>query len=464
MRISRCVSCLLATMLSVTCLSGEVLYQDYLDKSALLSAQDVEAGAGVNTALEWYYYFESNSLAVASTILYWPREGAGSISRPIVVRYDFNGVHEPVGKSIRRADSCYSFCGLSNLCMVGLDSFLFSYGQRLSPKTAFLRISDSTQAVVDITRVVDGKRLCGTLSDPEQNVFPKGEGFALPCVNPYRANTNGWGLLLWNKGAGTLWPVPFESRRMRGYTCLSGGRVHLDAPSVDEGDTYYKEVSARCYQVLPNCDTSAAPNTYADWDAALSNKVLTLGKGGPGRYEWSIDLHGMKGMFSSKDGFGHDFVEGEGVLYDFLSWKIFRIRKSDPDWQVFDLEAFFGEDIKKAKAHVPMSVLHRGLDSWYYALLFEHEGKGGDGRRLYRIRIVEVPRRGEKYFLWSFPDFNTKKRLQTFEMRPAGVVHKLQDDSWVFLSNTCTYTNDAIFVQRMTGSREEIQPVFKVFR
>ena len=77
------------------------------------------------------------------------------------------------------------------------------------------------------------------------------------------------------------------------------------------------------------------------------------------------------------------------------------------------------------------------------------------------MKIVEVPRKGEEIFVWSFPDFNTTKKLTTFLARSPGVVHKLQDDSWVFISDTCTFTNDAIFVQRMTGLREEIQPVFR---
>ena len=96
------------------------------------------------------------------------------------------------------------------------------------------------------------------------------------------------------------------------------------------------------------------------------------------------------------------------------------------------------------------------------ALLFEYEKLAGDSKQRYRIRIVEVPHKGEKYFLWSFPDFNVTKKLTTIQIRSPGVVHKLQDDSWVFLSNTCTFSyDDAIFVQRMTGSREEIHPVFK---
>ena len=112
---------------------------------------------------------------------------------------------------------------------------------------------------------------------------------------------------------------------------------------------------------------------------------------------------------------------------------------------------------------MPMSVLHRGVDSWYYALLFEYKKQNGESgqRYRYRIRIVEVPHKGEKTFLWLFPDFNVTKKLTTFPCRSPGVVHKLADDSWVFLSSTMTFTNDSIFVQRMTGSRKEIRPVFK---
>ena len=222
-------------------------------------------------------------------------------------------------------------------------------------------------------------------------------------------------------------------------------------------------MNARCYQVLPRCDTNVVPNAYADWDIALSNKIISLGKDVMGRYDWSIDLHDMKEAASDNE-LGHDFVEGHGVLYDFFKWKIFRIRKNDSEWQSFDLKKFFSEDIAQAGDFVPMSVLHRGVDSWYYALLFEYKKQNGDSgqRYRYRIRIVEVPHKGEKTFLWLFPDFNVTKKLTTIQIRSPGVVHKLQDDSWVFLSNTCTFSyDDAIFVQRMTGSREEIHPVFK---
>ena len=468
---------LLLIMFPAICFSGEIVYQDYLGESDLLSMQDHEAGAWILTLSDWNYYFESNSLAVAMKIKY-EKDGTNLVFRPIVARYDFNGVHEPVDKSIRRADTCYRSVFPSGFCMVDLDSFLFSYDQRPSPKTAFMCISDSAQSVVDITSDVNGMCLLGVLSASERAVFPNGEGFAFQCIG----KTNDCNLLLWNKGVGTLWPV---RSRLRGYTCLSGGRVLLDELDTSDLRTTYKylsspitapdrqvvsnlwesesreywKINARCYQVLSCCDSNAPQNAYADWDCALSNKIISLGKDDLGRYDCSIELHGMDERFSDSE-LGHEFVEGEGVLYDFFKWSIFRIRKDDSDWQVFDLKDFFSEDIHQAKDYVPMSILHRGVDSWYYALLFEYEKQARDGKQRYRIRIVEVPHKGEKAFLWSFPGFNTTKKLTTFPCRSPGAVHKLQDDSWVFLSNTCTYTNDAVFVQRMTGSREEINPEF----
>jgi hypothetical protein len=104
--------------------SAEIVYQDYLVESELLSAEDHEAGAWILTFADWNYYFESNSLAVALKIKY--EEGANVVFRPVVVRYDFDGVHEPVGKSIRRADTCFRGIFPAGFCMVGLDSFLFS--------------------------------------------------------------------------------------------------------------------------------------------------------------------------------------------------------------------------------------------------------------------------------------------------------------------------------------------------
>lgn len=478
MKFFRYISCRFIMMLFPACSSAEIVYQDYLVESELLSAEDHEAGAWIPTLYDWNYYFESNSLAVALKIKY--EEGANVVFRPVVVRYDFDGVHEPVGKSIRRADTCFRGIFPAGFCMVGLDSFLFSHEKRSAhSKTAFMCISDSAQSVVDITSDVNGMCLLGVLSASERAVFPNGEGFAFQCIG----KTNDCNLLLWNKGVGTLWPV---RSRLRGYTCLSGGRVLLDELDTSDVRTTYKyhsspitaqdrqvasnlwesesreywKINARCYQVLSCCDANMASNVYADWDIALSNKIISLGKDVLGKNDWSIDLHGMRKGYSSNE-LGHEFVEGQDVLYDFFSWGIFRIRKNDSGWQVFDLREFFREEIAQAKVSVPMSVLHRGLDSCYYALLFEFKKQDGAIKSRYRIRIVEVSRKGDKVFLWSFPDFNVAKKLDTSQLRSPGVVHKLRDDSWVFLSNTCTYTNDAVFVQRMTGSREGIQPAFK---
>ena len=49
MRTVRWVSFLLAVMLFSMCYSGEIVYQDYLAESELLSAQDCEANAWVLT-------------------------------------------------------------------------------------------------------------------------------------------------------------------------------------------------------------------------------------------------------------------------------------------------------------------------------------------------------------------------------------------------------------------------------
>lgn len=457
MRTIRRKTCLLAMMFSATCFSGEIVYQDYLAESDLLSEQDHKANAWILTHFDWNYFFESNSLAVAMKIKYETEDETNLVFRPIVVRYDFNGIHEPVEKSICRAGTCFPGVMPTGFCMVGLDSFLFSYGQWACPKTSFMHISDSTQAVVDISSDVNGLPLRGALSNFERATFPNGEGYAFQCA---KGKTNNWGLLLWNRGVGGLRPV---ASRLKGYTCLSGGRVLIDAPIVETGDSSCKKVAAYCYRVLPDGDINAVPNVYADWDVVLSNKIILMGKDSLGRPGWSIDLHGMKERTSDNE-LGHDFVEGQGVIYDFSRWRIFRIRKNDSDWQTFDLREFFSEDITQAKNSVPMSVLHRGAHSWYYAILFEYEKLPGDGKQRYRIRIVEVSRKGGQTFLWLFPDFYTAKKLTTYELRSPGVVHKLQDDSWVFVSNTCTFTNDALFVQRMTGSKEAIQPAFKLFR
>lgn len=239
---------LLAVMFSSMCFSGEIVYQDYLAESELLSAEDREANAWILTSLDWNYFFESNSLAVAMKIKY--EEGTNLVFRPIVVRYDFNAVHEPVGKSICRVSTCYRSVIPTGFCMVGLDSFLFSYDQRPCPKTAFMCISDSTQKVVDITCDLNGMSLRGALSASERAVFPDGEGYAFQCA---AGKTNDWGLLLWNKGVGTLWPV---RSRLRGYTCLSGGRVLLDELDTSDVRTTYKyhssPITAQDRQVASN--------------------------------------------------------------------------------------------------------------------------------------------------------------------------------------------------------------------
>lgn len=467
------VSAPLAVMLPVLCFAGEVVYQDYLAESELLSAHDREANAWILTLFDWNYFFESNRLALAMKIKY-EKDETNIVVRPIVARYEFNGVHEPVGKSIRRADTCYGSYIPTGFCMIGLDSFLFAHDQRPFPKASFMCIADSTQKVEDITRELNGMTLRGALSDFERAVFPDGEGWAFQCV---AGKANNWGLLLWNKEGCSLWSVP---SCLKGYTCLSGGRVLIDEldtsnvrtkcglhasrnhekdPLDSESHECWK-MNARCYQVLPCCDSNATHNAYADWDCALSNKIISLGKDVLGRYDWSIELHGMEKMYSDSE-LGHEFVEGDGVLYDFFKWRIFRIRKSDSDWQVFDLKDLFSADIRQAQDYVPMSILQRGVDSCYYALLFECKKQSCDDKPWYRIRVVEIPYKGEKAFLWSFPDFSTTKKLTTFPCRSPGVVHKLQDDSWVFISSTCTFTNDAIFVQRMTGSKEAIRSVFR---
>ena len=238
MRTVRWVSFLLAVMLFSMCYSGEIVYQDYLAESELLSAQDCEANAWILTSFDWNYFFESNSLAVAMKIKY-EKDETNFVVRPIVARYDFNGVHEPVVKSIRRADTCYSSVIPTGFCMVGLGSFLFAYDQRPYPNAAFMCISDPTQKVVDISRDLHGMTLRGALSDFERAVFPDGEGFAFQCAT---GKTNNWGLLLWNKGIGSLWPVP---SRLKGYTCLSGGRVLFDELDTPDVRTRYSLHSSR---------------------------------------------------------------------------------------------------------------------------------------------------------------------------------------------------------------------------
>ena len=93
---------------------------------------------------------------------------------------------------------------------------------------------------------------------------------------------------------------------------------------VSESREHWK-MKAHCCQVLPYCDSNVTQNAYADWDCALSNKIISLGKDVLGSHDWSIELHGMEEKFSDSE-LGHEFVEGEGVIYDFFKWKIFRIR------------------------------------------------------------------------------------------------------------------------------------------
>lgn len=455
MRLFSRMTGLLCMMLSCSSFSGEIAYQDYLGESELLSAQDVKANAMINAGCDWNYCFESNCLAVVLKIHYG--EGTNDVFRPVVARYVFRGVHEPTRKTVRRADTCYGHVMPSGFCMVGLDSFLFSHGQRQSPKSAFMRLSDSAQTVVDITREVEGRLLHGALSASERAVFPDGGGFVFQCLG----NANARGFLWWNNGVGAMLPV---RSGLGGYVCLSGGRVLLDAS--DGGmaeDLQSRRLSARCCRALPCRDADMEPNVYADWKPALSSKVMSLGNDVLGSSAWSIELHGMRALSSNSET-GHDFVEGQGVVYDFCRQTIFRLRRNDPGWQAFELGEHFKDDLDRAETVVEIPILHRGSESWYYALLFKCKNLDGSCGHRYRIRIIEVPRRGERFSLWSFPDFNATKKLQPYLARSPGAVHKLPDDSWVFLSNTMTFTNDAIFVQRMTGSRKEMQPLFKPMR
>ena len=456
-RLFRRIDCLVVVMLSVICFSGEIVYQDYLAESDLLTVQDTEAGAMVNVLFDWNYFFDSDSLSVALKIKYGMDEGTNVVFRPIVARYDFDGVRDPVRKSLRRVDACYRYLMPCGFCMVGLDSFLFSHGRKQNPETAFMSISDSTHVVNDITRDIGGRVLHGALSASERAVFPESGCFAFQCLE----NATGWSLLLWNNGVKSLLPAP---SRLRGYSCLSDGRVIFDELCDSQVGTipvssFDREVFAHVYCVADCRASDATANVYADWKTAQSNKIMSLGKDDLGRCSWSIRLHGLKGICSGNE-LGHEFVEGRDAVYDFSGWKVFRIRRNDSDWQSFDLREFFSNDIGQAEESVEIPIVHRGLDSWYYALLFECRQLGDGCNRRYRIRIVEVPRKGDKICLWSFPDFGTKKKLTTFMTRSPGVVHKLSDDSWVFLSSTATFTNDAIFVQRMIGARSEMQPVF----
>ena len=57
MKIFRYMTCLLGMMISATCISGEIVYQDYLSESELLSPQDREADAWILTSFDWNYFF-----------------------------------------------------------------------------------------------------------------------------------------------------------------------------------------------------------------------------------------------------------------------------------------------------------------------------------------------------------------------------------------------------------------------
>ena len=223
------MTCLLGMALSALGYSGEIVYQDYLDESVLLSAKDREADAYVNTLFDWNCHFESMSLSVVAKISYDKDGGTNSVFRPVVARYDFNGIREPVVKTIRRADKCFDGFMPAGFCMVGLDSFLFSYGSQQSPRTAFMSLSGPTQAVEEVSRKINGMFLHGALSAVERAVFPDGGGFAFQCIG----NTNDWSLLLWDRGRIALRPIA-SNRRV--YTCLSGGRV-----LVDSADDWIKE-------------------------------------------------------------------------------------------------------------------------------------------------------------------------------------------------------------------------------
>lgn len=453
-RITRHMTCLFGIVLSALGYSGEIVYQDYLDESVLLSAKDCESDAYVNTHFDWNYHFESMRLSVVAKIVYETDGGTNSVFRPVVARYDFNGIREPVSKTIQRADKCFDGFVPAGFCMVGLDSFLFTYGPRQSPRTAFMSLSGPTQTVEEVTHKINGMFLHGALSAAERAVFPDGGGFAFQCIG----NTNDWSLLLWDRGRIALRPIA-SNRRV--YACLSDGRVLVD--SADDwikdpefGPIDLPKTVACCHQVLPQRNANAVPNAYDEWTMAVSNKVMSLGRNAYGGSVWSIGLHGRMDKLENSE-LGHEFVEGEDVVYDFDGWEVWRMRKTDSDWRMFDLNKYFRDDIDRSDEHVSVPILHRGSDSWYYALFFKCKDSDGDCCSRCRIRIVEVPRKGEKCYLWTFPDYQVRKKLNTFMSRSPIVIRKLPDDSWVFLSCTATFQdNDAILVQRMTGERNEI--------
>ena len=457
MKVIRSIYCLFVMARVIACFSGEIVYQDYLAESELLTAQDQRVDAMVNVAFDWNCFFKSNSLAVALKIKYGygQEDESNPAFRPIVVRYDFDSHRGQIGKSICRADVCYPGAIPMGFCMVGLDSFLFSYGTRQYPKTAFMRLTELTNNVTDVSHIIKGGMLHGPLSTLERSVFPNGGGYAFQCIG----DSHDWNLLFWNNDKGYLYPIPFQ---MRGYVCLSGRRVLIDAPKDNKKDKNLNRIPlvAQCHHVLSSCDRSATINDYAKWGFALSNNVISLEKKSLSKIDWRIELHGMKCGSSSND-CGHEFAEGQGVLYDFFRWNIFRLRRNDFNWEVFNLSEFFRNDIDAFGNLITIPILHRGLESWYYAVLFESKKLNADEKCRYRMRIVEISREREQFFVWTFPDFKTNKKLATHSLQSPGVVYKLHDDSWVFVSNTMTFTNDFIFVQRMTGSKNEIKPIFK---
>ena len=129
MKVIRSIYCLFVMARVIACFSGEIVYQDYLSESELLTAQDQRVDAMVNVAFDWNCFFKSNSLTVALKIKYGygEEDESNPAFRPIIVRYDFDSHRGQVGKSICRADVCYPGVSPLGFCMVGLDSCLFSY-------------------------------------------------------------------------------------------------------------------------------------------------------------------------------------------------------------------------------------------------------------------------------------------------------------------------------------------------
>lgn len=424
--------CTLGAMLAGAVFAGEILYQDYLGEDELLTAQDRASSAMINTAFDWNYFFSSNSLSIAMKIQYDMEEAKNARFRPIIVRYDFNGIRESVRKSVCRADTYYQYLMPIGFCMIGLDSFLFSYGPKKSPHTACMQLSDSGQTVRDITQDVNGGVIYGALSTAERAVFPDERGFVFQCLR----NTNRWDMLYWNNDSCSLWPV---QTNLKGYSCLSGRRVVLNRIDDSKGRIFnLRSRHAESRHVSSCCSERNCTQTNL----------------------WSVALCGIKNV-SYDNEVGPEVVEGVDVIYSFYRWQISRIRRSDLSQQVFDLKDYFREEIESSKDCVALPILHRGTSSWYYALLFEKANQVDRNHWHYQMKIMEVLHNGEGFYIWEFPSFHTPKKLTTYMLRSPGVVHKLPDDSWVFLSNTESFTNDVISVQRMTGTRREVKPNFK---